>query len=722
MAFKPYQFFLKKSDTEYYTVNNNGAVVTVSDPIAQEDAPMDWTDFKVSFARNMKYWGIFREYSIPGRFVKDSAKILRYVYYTEGIEGNCILEVRLLNESLIGNTFGANPYELLFSGNLDFSNCSDERDFFEINVLDRGLAEAIKSNEDTIYEIPLNDPQALTVKLDGVKLRSNALWVPGQGDSFSGDLQDNELVGAEDTENLTIYFSGQEQAVTSFISARDQQYSIHASPDYNISEWLFRAETDLDEVNFSGIIQAITRYDTSSTYFYHIDVRVRRGNTTILKEDMFTLGITSGNSFFSFSANINHNLSIPLQTNDLVYITSRLAGSPALAEKHTKYPSNQSTLTVTYRAKVQPTTTKAFRWYTLASKLGQSIGGYTVYSDFLNDSNTTPANRFKNIDNSPYYTCVFSGDSARNVPNAKIKTSLSDHFQDGFSQWALGLGIQQDIMRLEPISFFFQDIEIEEVFSINNFKAIPAKDYMFKLLNIGYEEQDIENVAGKNDFNTKAQYSVDKFKRELPERDAITKYIASVYAIEQGRATVLNQDDQDNKFDNSTFLIEVAPIPVSGQYVPFRPVGLVLGVDDPAQVYNTNLTPAKKAIRQLPLTRSICNSGVLKFQTSDKNQELQTQYFSGLIVESADIPLDQDTYLGHDVRPWFGDNIYEIECGDLGLYNKIILNPFGYITFTFQEIRLRGYVLEVSIAPSETASCTLRLLAHKDDDLTILIR
>jgi hypothetical protein len=327
--------------------------------------------------------------------------------------------------------------------------------------------------------------------------------------------------------------------------------------------------------------------------------------------------------------------------------------------------------------------------------------------------------------NSAWNTLVFSGDSARQNPSAVIKSDIEEMAHDAFSRWAAGVGLEGNYLRIEPIPFFLKDVEIYHITEYKSFTCSPIQDYIFNDILVGYEDQDTDNVVGKNEFNTTTEFLIENIKRVPKQDDAKSSYVAGVYAIEQGRAETLDQTKKDNKFDNKTFILEVSPIPVSGQFVPFRPIGQVIqGVDDPTGVYNVYISPASEFVRHMGRIKAFCETGFARFKTTDKNPELISTFVNGTLVEKADKPLYLNTYQNYDVSRWFQAFSYDVECkAGRELYNAIKNNPYGYIRITDEKGNdFRGHVLENTFNLAKENPNGLKLLAHKNDDLTKLIR
>lgn len=742
---KPFKFYLKASDTLYYTVNSSGNVITTTTETAQARAAMGWKDLKINFERNVKYWGIFREYSVPLQFVKKAAKILRYIFTTQGVEGVCLLEIRKINTSTL-------QYEPFFVGDLDFSECSSERDFFQINIMDRGLSEMIKSREDVDFEIPVAQPEALTVLMDGVLLKSKAEWYPGNYSSEASNGILGSLIPYSNTADITnpvgrtvpFFNNGIATQIDTFIRPHSQKGLvtgpppiiirspyIPGSPSVDDGEYLLFANTDLKEVTINGAMNYSTRTpDEPGIKIIRVVATVVSANTPafppfgiVSQTILSTFTTTAQDTEVGTRAYMQGVFDMPANTYLIITIKGQCAALADPDEFDAYFPIEGGQFEIKYKAKVAPSTTKALRWIDLGKKLGQALGGYTVVSDFMSDVDVSTAKRFANWDNSPYNTVTFSGDAARGKVDAKIKTSISEFHQDGFSRWMLGLGVEGNTMRYEPIKYFFKYEKIATITNINNFRLAPNPDYLFNDVKVGYDAQDMNNSAGLNEFNTTTEFIVEAFKRVKKEDSIKSAYVASVYTIEQVRAETVGQNEQDNRFDNKTMVIEVNPTPTAGQFLPYRPIGGVIsGVDDPVNIYNVCISPGRELRVHLPRIRAACNTGVLKYQSTDKNPDLVSTFGSGTIVETADVPLDQEIYMGHNVKPFANlAYFYEFDCAPpIDLYNKVILKPYGYLEFPYKGHMFRGYILSSSISPATNNPNSFKLIPHIDDDLTLI--
>jgi len=271
--------------------------------------------------------------------------------------------------------------------------------------------------------------------------------------------------------------------------------------------------------------------------------------------------------------------------------------------------------------------------------------------------------------------------------------------------------------------------------SINNFIKTPYLDVCFNTINIGYNSYDNQNIVGKNEFNTTESYLIKNMLRINTKDDCISPYRADIYGIESIRSQTFSKDRSDNESDNDIFLIEVDPVPSSGIYSPYKPVyQFISGVDDPAGVYNVALSPKRALYRHLPRIRSIMDSGLLQYQSTNKNPDLISDIVAGGVIESGNIDLAENpnhvnspSNPAHDVSALFKPLVFTFDCvPPYNLSEILSLQTKGYISFTWtnprtgEDVLLKGFILDVGCTPAIRDKYTFKLLSHPDNDLSKL--
>ena len=95
---------------------SNGILKPDGQPAHLEYAPDGWKDILVKYGRNIKYLGLFRDFTVPMNFKRDGARIVKDAMWKLGMEAVIYLGVSKLNRKVYPP-----KYEPWYSGELDFS-------------------------------------------------------------------------------------------------------------------------------------------------------------------------------------------------------------------------------------------------------------------------------------------------------------------------------------------------------------------------------------------------------------------------------------------------------------------------------------------------------------------------------------------------------------------------------------------------------------------------
>ena len=120
-------------------------LTTSAGTVTLANAPDGWDESLIQWERSDKYWGVFRSFTIPLKFVKVGATLIRTEFYLHGTKGISNIVIQRLNKiSLV--------YVNAYVGILDFGTFKDSDYYVEVNLLDSGLAKSLKDNGSTEYE------------------------------------------------------------------------------------------------------------------------------------------------------------------------------------------------------------------------------------------------------------------------------------------------------------------------------------------------------------------------------------------------------------------------------------------------------------------------------------------------------------------------------------------------------------------------------------------
>lgn len=735
MSGKKFRYFLKADANTYYAVVG-GKVVTTTTPTPLQHDPMEWRETDISWQRNEKYHGVFFSFIIPMSFVKDGAKILRHIFYSqEGSESRCILLIEKQDHTDL-------TYKFYYSGDVDFSEKIDYEHSFQVEILDHNLFALLKANENTPYEIPI-EGDGLTAYMDGLRLKNNSLltlandplatntWhqfmpviaVQYSESDIQVDVIPQPVQQALGTINLTANFPFFKATIAGTVTI-----------DYDITVLVG---------NSAGSNLA------AHTYQWVITHRTAAGVNT-------GTAIYSNANFTSYVGN-NHKagtFSVAMQPGDTLIFFAGLnpfngsAGSDTFLIDQTY---SYSTLNVSYDLQLPQSFAAAYRYKQFFEKMSGKVSGglYTGHSDFL----STPS--LKTFDNKPYNTLVTSGDSLRGLGHPKIdtylinlpalypaiKSTFEELHNDASDRWMTGIGIVNDQLRLEPLPFFYDKtttiLEIED--DVTDFSFDFGSDMMANVVKVGAPNQDYDSLNGKDEFNNTHTYGLPIIRKPGPW-NMVTPYRADMYGIEFIRANLANKKTTDAKSDNDTFVIEVEASPVS-KTIPFQGTTLtafayplarlqnaagnsVTGLIAGNKAFNLALSPKRNFLRNGAAIRVVTHqqdNKTITFQTTDKNAEMASNLGSGNIVEKAPVPVSSLPAPLH--LPGYFKFRTKVPDDFAATVNA---NPFGLIKFP---VRLKGkrhilagFIYHVSAKDATDEACSWTLLPSPETDQSIFIR
>lgn len=694
-----FRYYFLDAGNLYYTVNDNIAALTPIKSKLRQD-PDGWSEAQLRISRNERYMGLFRSYSTPLKFHGDAAIIIKQIYRYAGYEGYLRIEIEKIDPVTL-------LYSEYFTGDIDFSQIEIDRDFVTVNIIEGGLSALIKSREALTYEIPLNQPEAVTVNIDGIKLRNRVTFTVGMS------LNPADNVNEGHSPQITEVYR---EAETNNDIQSPEYTPGGAANVYSNERWFYKASTNglvtitydfsLDVVELGGIGY------TASTFICAFVKRDTSNNNTLNY-------LVNDNNYINFLNTLfvlQGSVSINCNVGDEIYLLSYLSPGTDAGFDYNTSPLVAGTIKISFTARYPATESKAYRYVDLYKRLIAKVtdGLYVGQSDFLSNQAATYTSNYDNI---PYRTVVTSGDGIRGLSSSVIKTSLNDLFKD-CRRWGLGLGIVNNIVRLEPLAFFFdKNTPVYQIGSINNLKVKNASQFYGKELKFGYSAVDNDMLNGKDEFNTEVNYSIDGI-RVKESLDWLSPYHASMYAIENIRKELYRKETVDASTDNQTYLIEIEGSATSGKFNVSRHISIsqISGVIDAETAYNFGLSPKRTLYRNIPWLQSIMNIPVqqtLQYQSSSKNKDV----YAGGVYEAGvfSILLPQGVQL-------FDDKIVDFDCelsdNFLAAVNS---NPRGYIIVKDGAFDFNIFILDIADNAGKKDKVTVTGLLYPNTPLNKVI-
>lgn len=496
-------------------------------------SPDGWKDTLVNFGRSDTYMGVFREFTVPMRFVKDGAKILRHILWTKGKNAIAYFALHRLNRLVYPAS-----YETFTYGELDFTKAKQKQDdkSLTINVMQGGLSKLLKANEGTVYDIPINtDAERKTLYLDGLPFNNKVIYTVYNGQEVQGS---DPGVGIHYLGMGVVDKTGLSQGII-------------------IQDQIFKFTESLPNNNyFAGSI--------NKTIIAHIKGKV---NGICFDGTNGTIGVAlkrvsdSANTVFEEIGHIapgtyddGDDFSIDIDTQITLYPSQRLEFTVGASEPVTsKFQIWGSEITVEYEVSFDTTLCECLSPFTLFERLVDKMtdGKYGVKSDFLSGLDDI---------------LLTSGTALRNYQGpSSIKTSLSDFFQAmrtrSRKKYSIGLGIEGDKLVMEELDYFFQkDTTIIDLGEVTNLEVFVAENMLFNTVKVGYKDQTVDDINGRNEVNVTQLYSTPN-TRSPKELNLVSPYRADPYGIEATRTDQFGQKQTSSTADNETFIISAEKQP-----------------------------------------------------------------------------------------------------------------------------------------------------------------
>jgi hypothetical protein len=739
-------------------------------PARLQFSPDGWRDVLVKYARNIKYWGLFRDMTVPMNFVGDGAKILRNRMWMTGVESTVHLGVAKLDRTALPYN-----YRSWYLSEINFSKYKQTKTGVQVEALEGGLSKLLKANENTVYEIPIDDYDAFFVQRDGIIFTEKSNFSLTDGIDYAKSFYGTQYY-------LNFAFINKE-AVSSGIGFFSQQFEDVAplSWDDQLKSENFFAKAGEDNtatvnVRIKGSI-GIKCNENSALPPLSLRLAFIRSNQLIANQlDYAILSqfLVNGETYYH-----NIDLTLPLEPGERAYLMATLFAFGGTAGVDTRYEFlPDSNLSFEFEGRYKTTYTKELYPMRVFEKLVDKITGglYQAQSAWLST--------MKDIS-------LTSGNGIRGISEAIIKTSLTDFFK-AFNHFSIGLTVKDDKLIIEPMAYFLNNSIIADIGVVDDAEITIAEDISFNTIKAGYKEKEYNDVNGKYEFNQGQQWST-PITKIIKELDLVSPYRADPIGTEllrinyEGLSTTDKQDDNEVFITNikkfSSSIVTIVDFVAAGNYMtnpanfPFTAGNIIqisgsasnnkmllvvavgvnivqfdtawpLIVDEAganivitfikggifqlnrpaytamtgipatmvASIYNVELSPKKALLNNGAFIRSILDlldADLIKFQSADKNAELSRTLAGVTIKENENIQIGSlDARL---FRPYYISFRTKVPINLLELINA---NPFGKIKFRYNDTDFYGFLMDGGIKPATHDSQTWKLLCAPENDMT----
>ncbi|HEY4112185.1 hypothetical protein [Puia sp.] len=714
MEGKPFLYFLENELSQFYYVDALGNLQVSSNPVPLTFTPDGWQDISILTEKNKAYFGYDRTYGAPQNFVEDGARILKKIFYGKGFETPVYLVI-LEQQLYFSDTEYGYYYDLLVRCEVDLSTFSHNGPVVTASILDGDISRALKANESTDYEFDVDVDAAKPVLLDGLRLRETVQAIANQSAGISvanrrniiiewqiTTTEQNSQLGAVSTTGVTTSYDD-DAAV--FASKRNLLKTTVATD--LVTNWDFKADI-------------LMRGGTTKLF---IVWRVFTAAGVLVNDPSYILDTENLVSGVSFSKQLTGTKTINLPANCTAYlcaiVSNDINSNTGIADVTFLFSDTTSTgnagdpnLSFGYFYRFPATTCNTLPAAYLFQQLVDKItnGNYGVTSTLL--------------DNLDPYVVFTSGDGARGLPGAKLKTNLKQFFTFINMRFGVGMGVIGGRLVLEKKSFWtLQDgIQVINIGEASQLKTTLNTDFLFASMKIGYPNQTYDtalgDINGRYEFNM-TQTWIAPVTRVNTVLDLTTTYRADMYGIEYTRINLDGKTTSDSSSDNDVFAIAVIPAGPTPLQLDRTQNPFIVGLLDAETAFNSRLSPKQCFLANADYFHSCLDMLEMKsmvFSTADKDVAMAINLPDGTVIEErADVPIH--TMPPKLFRPYTFDIVIpdRVNIFTLSQRKKIVL------TYSQGTISLGGFTLKTGSQPASNAPQNYTLLCSADTEITPLI-
>jgi hypothetical protein len=705
----------------YYYLDANNVVQTSSTKRYLNYSPEGWEEQSLKWERGTNYYGVFTNYTNPLRFVKDGRKILKTLFYNNGIGFQ--LELLIDKHSNEVATWGYNQY---YVGDIDFSRFKDEKDFTQVEIMEQGFMSKLKANEDTKYEIGLGT--GVWVRMDGYPLQGQAEWQTGVNVNASplpvAATEEYPILAYVPPNNgYNPYFAFVTQSPFNTI---DDKITLFKNTSQNVDVYV--------TLSYDYYVNLFIDSSALSPAYFGIQGRVFNSAGTVIQ----TLNLyvhptaqTQGTSQ-TYLGSISQPLTIPsgcyFSLSYIAWITPTSVKMSANNYQTTDVITG-SKLTANWSVKVPTTYVKCLPAFDLGTLITQKIDANSNFSSDVASNNLG--------------YMLTSGDSLRNLTGAVIKTSMSDYFKGMNCMFnsALWYDKSSETLHIDDKAVVFDSLTTAvNIGEVASFQIEPYLAEQFSVVKFGYKPYEYDTINGKEEFNQDTTFNT-PLERIQGSKDFISPYRADRYGIELVRANLADKTNADSDNDNDIFWINVdlasgvqGTIPAgyagAGQnfYQLYRDSNMsyVQGVEFGSDCYNTEFSPKRRMYAFGKYLRGCLNMYASSNLTFANQSKTQNGNLSVITDDSLKLYDEMSNEIISDLAPsgYFLPYLMTIEV-------KIPVNlqeifdvsgaSFGVVEFTYKGNTYEGFIIEATDSPTYRPKQTFKLLAKFGTNLTTLI-
>lgn len=698
------------------------------------DEPIGWNGFVYKLIRDDKYHGVFFEASANSlTFIGDAAEIITHAKETIGIDANLIFRAEYKCE-------GSREFSTGLEGRINIG--SYERTCgldcrVKVGIEQDTCAMTFKNRVDQKVSVDS------TNSMDGVDLTQYSglnipLTLPTQEIPISADAQ---VAGEGDglsLENMVFFLGEQNLLVRPTYGVVNDNSILTGQLDNPVNDFqdpteffLLSPQVLLEEnsdcisqdfyykIRLKGAVDIDITDSTGSFAFFslrtvvdvwdgegtHVGPGNQTGDATPLHNDLVDFLVDDP---IPFDVTYTGTVNIPVGSAIYAYIKIYYsAGIDTNATANFNIAFDPETSFYLYNVKeCPPTEAKVYLVNETLARLTEIITDrcFTVKSDYYGRTDSQPYAH--DSDGCGSLRALTSGLKIRAAEDKEYFTSFTEIFEGLKGIDNIGMGILDGDVRVEPVEFFYKDIEILRIPNIPTMTTEYDESKVYSVIKIGYKTWEAQEVKGILEFNSNKEFrtSVRSVNNVI---DAMSNLIASGSIIESIRfERLLDTGEKDGTFDNESFIFSLRRT-AYGYEVEQGIIENPENIANPNTAYNWRIRPMYNLMRWF---KSMANSYInlqntgskLFFNSGTGNYEAggnisvydPCSLESQKIFENTDLDVSKYKEL---VLPIHGPDIvkftYPMSYKD---YELIKSNPYGYISIQCGSGQFeRAYIKEI---------------------------
>ena len=701
------------SNYNYYYINSSNVVATTasSTPIKPlNEAPVAWDEEMIKWDRGLADWALFRKWGETAEFTLESATILRYIYFNQGVQGKLQYYVEKFN---VDETVW--DYEEHFAVDIDFGVCKNTDDSVTVKFSDSGFNEKLVARTNTAYEMDVeNNPDVVWVHMHGIHLQFRIKWL---------------TIDSEDVNTIPTHFPLEGEGTNLNIDTFTED-TLGTNPQLVENN---SAVAQVINLTYSYNYNIFIPGSTSSTggpfkfhLFYEV-VNIAAPGILVASHTIFLspTNLSPGQSATYTGSNTNTINLLPGQRAYVVLKMLTTTGpSGTLSDGSFDATQLGSELLLTLGNVVPEGYIPALRATKVMTDLLERISedsALTVNSGLLDD--------YEGI-------LITSGDALRILQNSKMKITWTD-FYDSVDA-ILGASFKYDkTTNTTELGYFadaFDNTDVIDFGEVSEFECEPFAEVMFGKLKNGFDNFTYDEVNGKDEFNNETEW-LTPITRIIADKVSKSKIRADMYGIELTRLNLSGKEITDADTDNDLFFLHIedtsagtVPAGFRGEGEPYYnlymdPGLTITNIYSPETAFNILFSPKRCLLRKGNWLHSILaglESEYIKFQTNSKSNYTATK----MITDDGATIIDEgeDILIGDLPDPVFLPHRLSFKAKVPNNINAVMnTNPFGKASFTHKGNEFKGFFLVVPQEITYNSPQRFQLLSTTDNDLTKLI-